>query len=75
MKNYSYVLRFSKKEVDKNLIDTALNYAWKNTPSKNNFMNYNVHVLGPKNKDLRKSLYYKCLANQYDCNKEGFEII
>ena len=73
MKNYSYVLGFSKKEVDKNLIDTALNYAWKNTPSKNNFMNYNVHVLGPKNKDLRKSLYYKCLANQSDCNKEGFQ--
>ena len=73
MEKYSYVLEFSKEKVNKNLIDTALQYAWKYTPSKNNFMNYNVHVLGPSQEYLRQSLYYKCLANQSDCNEQGFE--
>lgn len=72
MKNYSYVLEFSNKRVSKALIDKALKYAWQYTPSKNNFMNYSVHLLGPHNNDLRQSLYYKCLKNQMKSNNENF---
>jgi len=70
MKNYSYVLEFSNKTVSKDLIVKALKYAWQYTPSKNNFMNYSVHVIGPENKNLRQSLYYKCLEQQMKANNQ-----
>tara|TARA_B100000282_G_scaffold68300_1_gene46126 strand:- start:4741 stop:5418 length:678 start_codon:yes stop_codon:yes gene_type:complete len=74
MKNYSYVLEFDTNlKVAPDLLNKALDYAWRYTPSKNNFMNYNVHVLGPNNENLRNSLYEKCLAQQMRSNNETFE--
>jgi len=73
MENYKYVLEFSDKEVKHQLIHQALNYAWKSTPSKNNFMNYSVHVLGPDNTNLRQGLYNKCLKQQMDSNDTQFD--
>ena len=56
------------KHPPKELIEKLLWKTWKTTPSKNNFMPYNVHVLGPDkaNEKVYKSLpeccYYKTLS-------------
>jgi hypothetical protein len=68
MKNYKYVLEWTDDLPDEKIINDCLDYAWRYTPSKNNFMNYNVHVLGPKQSHLRELLYYKCLSNQSKAN-------
>jgi len=68
MKNYQYVLEFKKEHPEPLLIKNILNYAWKNTPSKNNFMNYSVHVIKPSSKDLRLKIFYKCLEKQSKSN-------
>lgn len=73
MKKYKYVLQFEDTPVSKNILQSSLDYAWRYTPSKNNFMNYNVHVLGPKQSHLKKSLYDKCLQQQMNSNGESFE--
>lgn len=68
MKNYRYVLGWSKQEVDNKIIQDSLDYAWRYTPSKNNFMNYSVFVLDPSKKELKESIYYKCLKQQAKSN-------
>jgi|14BtaG_2_1085337.scaffolds.fasta_scaffold35374_2 hypothetical protein len=68
MKNYKYVLEWTDNLPDEKIIYDCLDYAWRYTPSKNNFMNYNVHVLGPNQWHLRELLYYKCLSNQSKAN-------
>jgi hypothetical protein len=72
MKNYKYVLGWSSKTVDDKIVKESLDYAWRYTPSKNNFMNYSVFVLGPDQKNLKKSIYYKCLKQQSKAN--GHEV-
>ena len=68
MKNYKYVLEWTDNLPDEKIINDCLDYAWRYTPSKNNFMNYNVHVIGPNQSNLRELLYYKCLSNQSKAN-------
>lgn len=68
MKNYKYVLDFQPKVPNKKIMLNCLEYAWRHTPSKNNFMNYNVYVLGPDQLDRKLNLYYKCLENQSRSN-------
>lgn len=72
MKNYKHVLGWSKEKVDDKIIQECLDYAWRYTPSKNNFMNYSVFVLGQNQKELKRSIYYKCLKQQ--ANSNGQEI-
>lgn len=72
MKKYKYVSRWSDKIVDESKIKDSLDFAWRYTPSKNNFMNYNVFVLGPNESKLKELLYYKCLESQSRAN--GFHI-
>lgn len=50
--------------IPKQLIDSLLQKAWEVTPSKNRFMPYNVHVLGPEHTDYKKSVYQICLGNE-----------
>jgi len=65
MKNYRYVLEYdSSAFVDPQYIDDALEYAWKVTPSKQNFMPYRVHVLSPKAQAHKQILYDKALTQQ-----------
>jgi hypothetical protein len=68
MKNYKYVLDWSEQAVNNDTVLECLDYAWRYTPSKNNFMNYSVHVLGPDKKELKEELYYVCLKNQSVAN-------
>jgi len=69
---YQYVTEFLEKEVPHKLIHRALHYTWLNTPSKNNFMNYNVHVIKAEKSKLRESLYYKVLAQQMRANGDDY---
>lgn len=68
IENYKYVSKYSDSEVNEESIYEALNFAWKNTPSKNNFMPYKVFVLGPKFKTEKEIIYWKCLSNQSRAN-------
>jgi hypothetical protein len=45
-------------------IDRLLRHAWQVTPSKNNFMAYSIHVLGPKHEDYKNLVYQNCLAKE-----------
>jgi hypothetical protein len=68
VKKYQYAIHFKEQVPNKKVILHNLDYAWRNTPSKNNFMNYNVYVLGPDQLDRKLNLYYKCLENQSRSN-------
>ena len=68
MKKYQYAIHFKEQVPNKKVILHCLDYAWRHTPSKNNFMNYNVYVLGPDQLDRKLNLYYKCLENQSQVN-------
>lgn len=68
--NYRYVLAydtFFKTDV----IEDALKQAWKTVPSKNNFMPYKVHVIGPDAVNVRELVYYKCLQKQFRTRGEN----
>lgn len=65
MKNYKYVLEYdSSAFIDPKNIYDALSYAWKVTPSKQNFMPYKVHVLTPAATTHKQILYNKALTQQ-----------
>jgi len=65
MENYKYVLEYNTSSfIDSDYIDDALKYAWKATPSKQNFMPYKVHVLSPEAKIHKQILYNKALKQQ-----------
>jgi len=68
VKKYQYAIYFKEQVPNKKVILHCLDYAWRHTPSKNNFMNYNVYVLGPDQLDRKLNLYYKCLENQSRSN-------
>lgn len=65
MENYKYVLEYDNSAfIDPTHIDNALEYAWKVTPSKQNFMPYKVHVLSPEAEGHKQILYNKALIQQ-----------
>lgn len=69
MHYYRYVYEYEQdSQIDKKLIKNALYDAWKNTPSKNNFMPYKVHVVDSYNQATKELIYYKCLENETKAN-------
>lgn len=65
LQNYRYVKEYDRNAViPESLIDSILQRTWKITPSKNNFMPYKVHVIGPKHQELKDEVYLKCLKNE-----------
>jgi hypothetical protein len=65
LKNRKDVVEYdSTVMISQDLIDSLLRRAWKVTPSKNNFMPYTIHVLGPEHKDYKNNLYLNCLSNE-----------
>lgn len=51
-------------KISKGLINSLLMQAWKVTPSKNNFMPYKLHVLGPEHQEYKKAIYINCAGNE-----------
>ena len=67
LKDYKYVKTYNRsKDVPQSIIDDLLQRTWKVTPSKNNFMPYKLHVLGPQHQDLKDKVYEKALKHQDD---------
>ena len=67
LKDYKYVKTYNRsKDVPQSVIDDLLQRTWKVTPSKNNFMPYKLHVLGPQHQDLKDKVYEKALKHQDD---------
>jgi len=68
-KNYKYALEY---DTDYNIlarvIQQALKASWLETPSKNNFMPYKVHVLGPEFAKEKEEMYWLCLGNETKAN-------
>ena len=68
-KNYKYPLSYNAKEIiDPEFVLEALKAAWLETPSKNNFMPYKVHILGPEFQEEKEEIYWLCLANETKAN-------
>ena len=54
----------STADIQQSTIDRLLRHAWEVTPSKNNFMAYSIHVLGPKHQDYKNLVYQNCLGQE-----------
>jgi len=73
MQGYRYVLEYDTENIlNSNIILTALEYAWRVTPSKQNFMPYRVHMLSEKDREHKRILYNKALIQQ--AKGSGIEI-
>ena len=51
-------------EIPKGTVEKLLHKTWQATSSKNNFMPYSVHVLGPDKKEEKILVWKKCVAKQ-----------
>ena len=68
-KNYKYAFEYDLNQIiDPEFILNALKAAWSETPSKNNFMPYKVHVLGPEFAKEKEEMYWLCLGNETKAN-------
>lgn len=68
-KNYKYALEYNTTHrIDLEFILNAFKAAWLETPSKNNFMPYRVHVLGPEFVKEKEEIYWLCLGNETKAN-------
>lgn len=57
-------------QIPKETVEHLLHKTWQATSSKNNFMPYSVHVLGPDKKEEKILVWNKCVAKQkYSENK------
>lgn len=74
MDKWQYVHKFKKEpSIDKNLIHKILWQAWKTTPSKNSFMPYKVHVIGPDNPEYKKIVYKTAESQEFISNDRNPE--
>lgn len=51
-------------EISRSAIELLLWQTWKCTPSKNNFMPYNVNVVGPDQQEYKNLVFQNCLNNE-----------
>ena len=65
-----HIMKFSDVAPAKELIEELLWKAWKVTPSKNNFMPYQVNVLGPDKQAEKISVWNKSKKNKKRTNEE-----
>ena len=65
LKNRKYVREYDTEiDIPESLIDSMLRKTWEVTPSKNNFMAYTVHVVGPEHQDYKEKVFRICLKNE-----------
>ena len=62
-------MEFSEEAPDKKIIEDILWKAWKVTGSKNNFMPYQVNVLGPDKVEEKLNIWNKSKANKKMTNE------
>lgn len=62
---YKHVRKYNKNHrIDDKFLKTLLEQTWRVTPSKNNFMPYNIHVLGPQHHNFKKEIYKICVWHE-----------
>lgn len=67
LQNYQYVMEYdTEAKIDPKIISDVLKEAVLTTPSKQNMMPYNVHVIGPEDTIVRNVLKEKC-RDKEDC--------
>ena len=65
LKKRRYVREYySSADISQSLIDSLLQKTWKVTPSKNNFMPYTIHVVGPKHQNYKDLVFLNCASNE-----------
>jgi len=65
LENRRYVTKYdADADISESLINTLLMQTWKVTPSKNNFMPYTVHVVGPKDQKYKELVYLNAASNE-----------
>ena len=65
LENRRYVTKYdTDAAIPESLINTLLMQAWKVTPSKNNFMPYTIHVVGPKDQKYKELVYLNAASNE-----------
>ena len=66
---WKFVHEFDKDNViDKSIVEDILQKAWRVTPSKNSFMPYEVHVIGPDSWELKKHIYETAHTKEKNSN-------
>jgi len=59
-----HVLEYdNSKSISSDLFSSILYQTWKNTPSKNNFMPYKIHVIGKKQQEYKNRILQICDKN------------
>lgn len=72
LNKWKFVHEFdSEAVIEKNVIKDILYKAWKITPSKNNFMPYEIHVIGPNNWDINEKIYQTAHTKEINSNKRN----
>jgi len=75
MHKYRYIIEYDTENIpDLHLIKQFLHEAWNTIPSKQNFMPYNIFVLGPEHKEIKDKIYYKALVNEYLSNSARYDV-
>jgi hypothetical protein len=75
MHKYQYVMKYDTEKLpDPFLIKQSLYEAWASTPSKQQFMPYNIFVLGPDDKKVKEMIYYKALVQEYKTNFKKWDV-
>jgi len=59
--------------ISEDMINNLLRQAWEVTPSKNNFMPYTIHVLGPQHQYYKNIAYRNCLNNE--AKTDGTDVV
>ena len=67
LENRKYVKEYDiTVDIPESLIDSLLQRTWRVTPSKNQFMPYTVHVLGPSHQNYKNIIYQKVYKRDID---------
>ena len=63
MEKRHHVVKYKPEPVPEKIVKDLLYKAWKITPSKNNFMPYNVNVIGPHNQEEKTKIWEMTVDN------------
>ena len=75
MHKYQYVIKYDTEKLpDPFIIKQSLYEAWSSTPSKQQFMPYNIFVLGPDDKKVKEMIYYKALLKEFETNFQKYNV-
>ena len=75
MHKFQYVMKYDTEKLpDPFIIKQSLYEAWCSTPSKQQFMPYNIFVLGPDDTKVKEMIYYKALVKEYETNFPKWDV-